>query len=174
MGIDPGKRTGVAVVERQRLLFCSQFPKDTLFAQLDVIIRDMKITKAAVERSRYAVLYNRPWLDGASRAPLHRFAGGRIGADDYRALMDKAKGATNHTAGQIKLAQNVGQNIEWANRIVGYLEGKGLKVGVVAPKAGRTKWKAEMWARVFKWEGRIPGMDARDAALIAFFNEGKV
>lgn len=162
------------MIERQKLLYCRQFPKDRLFAELSIIIQDMQLTKAVVERSRYGVLYDRPWLKGASKAPLHKFAGGRIGVDDYRLLMAKAKGATDSTAGQIKLAQNVGQNIEWSNRIIGFLEGKGLKVLVVAPKAGRTKWDAQLWARTFNWQDRMPGMDARDAALIAFFNEGLV
>jgi hypothetical protein len=74
------------------------------------------------------------------------------------------------TAGQIKLMQNVGQNIEWTNRLSEYLRGKGIKVIEQAPRPKRTKWEIGFWCKVFNWEGRVAGEHARDAACIGYFS----
>jgi hypothetical protein len=77
------------------------------------------------------------------------------------------KNAIISEAGRIKLAQNIGQNIQLTNQIVSALKQLGVAVHEVNPKRKATKWKADYWQKVFSWEGRTPSEHARDASVIA-------
>jgi len=50
--------------------------------------------------------------------------------------------------------------------IIGWLEGKGVKVIQISPQAGTAKRPLALWRRDWKWDGRC-SQHARDAADIA-------
>jgi hypothetical protein len=99
---DPGAMTGIAIQYRENnrvfLSFCRQFLKSKVFPITDELIATYNPSYAVVEKPMLGVMY----------------------FSEKRAKLG--------TAGQIKLMQNVGQNIEWTNRLSEYLRGKGIKV----------------------------------------------
>lgn len=183
IGIDPGSTTGIAVLKNGVLVYCKQFAKGMALAICTTIATDYKCKYAAIEVPRYGVLYNRPWYKKAKGMQVtNRFGCGaqRISISDYKKLSSRVSSSCNDiTAGQIKLAQNIGQNIETTHRFIGKLEDMGIKVMRVVPKARRkgqmktTKWPVDTWQRIFNWDRRPPGEHARDAAIIAYLNEGR-
>jgi predicted nuclease with RNAse H fold len=70
-------------------------------------------------------------------------------------------------AGRIKLAMNIGQNIQLAHEIAAELRRIGVKIKEVRPARKATKWPAEYWKSVFNWSGRAPSEHARDASVHA-------
>lgn len=151
MGVDPGSTTGIAIVVRGRLVYCKQFKRAVVFDTIINVVRTYNVRDAAVEKPRLGLLYARNRIEG-TKDPL---------------------------AGQIKIAQNVGQNIALTDTICMLLEREGVEVRKVEPgrkrkgTPGTSKWDCGLWARVFDWSARLPGGHARDAAVIAYLNEGK-
>lgn len=179
LGIDPGAITGLAALEKGKLFHCRQYRKRDVFHKLHELIDAYEIKVAAVEQPRFSVLYDRPWFHKAKGASLSvgRTPGGRISASQYQAMVSApGKSCGNITAGQIKLAQNVGQNIEFTFSIRNELEKAGVRVLLVHPTKWSTKWELNLWMRVFDCGSfqRMPGEHARDAAIIAYLNEGKI
>lgn len=174
LGVDPGSTTGWAVVHKGRLVHCRQTAKATAIDAIKQTVWAYDIKTAFVELPRLGVLYSRPWSHAAKKIPDFS-ASGRITREQYSQMMDSAKKqAVSLTAGQIKIAQNVGQNIEWTHVIAGTLEGIGVRVKKVAPRPRGSKWDVQLWMRTFNWpSSRHPGEHARDAACLAYLNEGK-
>jgi hypothetical protein len=149
LGLDPGVgATGVALVDNGSL-----FKHKTLRGKEALLyIADLhtiyKYTKAVVEKPKQAVFYARHLTKSNS---------------------------VKSQAGVIKLAQNVGMNIQLTQNLVDKLHELGVRVKEVNPKRGSTKWDVGYWERIFKWEsGRTPSEHARDAAVLAFQYENWV
>lgn len=149
MGVDPGSTTGIAIVVHGRLVYCKQYAKVVALGLLSNIAMTYNVKRAAVEKPRLGLLYAR----------------------------NRIQGLKDPIAGQIKIAQNVGQNIALTQQMIGMLRGDGIEVLEVTPgrkrrgTAGTSKWDKNLWARVFDWDQRLPGEHARDAAVIAYLNE---
>lgn len=148
MGIDPGNKTGIAVVDKGKIVFINQYVKKDAYDVCTTIAKDYKVATVAIEQPRLGVLYARMGV----------FSKG----------------------GQIKQAQNIGQNIEFTNWLMAKFKEEGFFVLAIAPERkrkrslGSTKWDTDVWCRVFNWgSGRVPGEHARDAAIIAYLNEGR-
>jgi hypothetical protein len=149
LGLDPGVgATGVALVDNGSL-----FKHKTLRGKKALLyIADLhtiyKYTKAVVEKPKQAVFYARHLTKG---------------------------NAVRSQAGVIKLAQNVGMNIQLTQNLVDKLHELGVRVKEVNPKRGSTKWDIGYWERIFKWtSGRTPSEHARDAAVLALLWENWV
>jgi len=149
LGLDPGVgTTGVALVDHGKL-----FKHKTLRgADALIYIEDLhtiyKYTKSVVEKPKQAVFYARH--------------------------MTKSN-AVRSQAGVIKLAQNVGMNIQLTQNLVDKLHSLGVRTKEVNPKRGSTKWDVGYWTRIFNWEsGRTPSEHARDAAVLALLWENWV
>jgi hypothetical protein len=172
LGIDPGFITGIAVLSGQQLYFCKQFPKSQIYTAIKHVIMTYGVKKAAIEMPRLAVLYDRPWAQKAKNIPITARSTGRISIGEYQKMMDsKEARASNLTAGQIKIAQNVGQNIEFTHRLIEAVRSYGVQVVEVTPKPRGSKWNVNFWARTFSWQKtRLPGEHARDAATIGYLN----
>ena len=74
-------------------------------------------------------------------------------------------------AAQLKISRNVGECKAKAVELAAFCEGLGMKVRRREPIRGGTKRKVTgaMWRGLFKWEWRLPGSHARDAAMLARF-----
>lgn len=73
-------------------------------------------------------------------------------------------------AGRIKIAMDIGKNIQLAKELRRELEGLGVKVKEVKPQRAATKWELDYWIRIFGWtkkNGRPPSEHARDASVHA-------
>lgn len=179
LGCDPGSVTGLAVVEAGRLIYCKQFRKPYALDKAVELIKHYGIKVVAVEQPKLGIMYDKTWAKAATKVPFERFgvqSGGRISLEDYRRMTEAAgpAGASGMTAGQIKIVQNVGMNIEWTNRMAFTFEQLGCNVIRSEPKRDRSKWQVGYWTRVFDWALRVPGEHARDAAIIAYLNENRV
>lgn len=146
LGIDPGSRVGLAIIDRQRCV-CAQTDiwggEDYFRSRLNTWVRDIGISIEGIER----VVIEQP--------PAAIFP--RSG-QSARAMS--------------KIARNVGQLQERTEAIRRACEACGLKVTMCPPRREMTKRKlsAEQWAKMFSWTGkRVPSSHARDAACIAFF-----
>jgi hypothetical protein len=87
------------------------------------------------------------------------------------------KNAVMLEAGRIKLAMNIGQNIQLAKDIIAELKRLGVKVKEVRPQRKATKWQVGYWCQIFGWEksdGRPPSEHARDASVHALQYENWV
>lgn len=174
-GIDPGSITGIAIVDNGKLLYCKQFKKDAAMMASSSIATAYKIKTVAIEQPRFGVLYDREWLNQGRQQPNTNFSDGKISIEDYKKMQS---GCKSLKAGQIKLAQNIGQNIALTFQFAEKFKVMGIRVMLIHPKPGRkgklgsTKWDRHTWSRVFNWEsGRLPGSHARDAAILAYLNE---
>ena len=146
LGVDPGARTGMCLMQCGKIIHVSTvFAKDAI-SEVKRLHTMYPFYRAAVEMPRMGVLYKR-----------HTLSGGILSL-----------------AGQIKIAQNVGQNIALTNMIIDTLRDLGVYVAKVHPKPGASKWESGYWCRVFKWEGlQVPGEHGRDATVIAYLNENR-
>jgi hypothetical protein len=173
LGVDPGSTTGIAIVSRETLCYCKQVKKLEVIALILDMIKTYSIKKAAVEMPALGVLYDRPLMKKVSGIDA-LVSRGRISIGDYQRLMDTAPAQSSGlTAGQIKIAQNVGQNIEFTHTIIAALNALKVDVRKVTPRRKASKWAVNYWCRVFNWkETRVPGEHARDAACIAYLNGG--
>jgi hypothetical protein len=144
-GFDPGASfTGMSVVHKARLLWHKTQTGENALTLIPSIVTIYNIRRAVVEMPRMGVFYGRH-LQGNN------------------AIMSMA--------GQIKLAQNVGENIALTKRIIAKLKECGCAVRECNPKRGSTKWPVEHWKRVFNWDKRHPSSHARDASVLALMNE---
>lgn len=141
LGLDPGiSTTGVGLVDEGRLIQHKTLPGKEAMIYIVNLHSIYRYTRSVVEMPRTAVIYGRH--------------------------MTK-KNAVFSQAGMIKLAQNVGMNIQLARDFIEKLKEIGSQVLDVNPKRGSTKWDAEYWRKVFQWEGRVPSQHARDASILA-------
>jgi hypothetical protein len=141
LGIDPGiSTTGLALVENVRLFKHKTLPGVEALSYIESMHRFYGFNRAVVEKPRAGVLYGRH--------------------------LTKSNNVVN-IRGMIKIAQNVGQNIQMTNQIIEKLKNLNVQVIDVNPKNKTTKWKKEFWQKVFQWKGRLPSEHARDAAVLA-------
>lgn len=95
----------------------------------------------------------------------------RIGVIYMRHLTKKNRVLSE--AGRLKIAMNIGQNIQLSDEIALKLREMGVKVKQLPPRNKNTKWKYDYWKAVFKWKGRRPSEHARDASILAYQWEPK-
>lgn len=141
IGIDPGiSTTGIALVQNAKLFKHKTLLGKESFSYIENLHTLYRFKHAVIEKPKTGVLYQR-----------HFTKSNKIMSD----------------AGMIKLAQNIGQNIQLTNELVDKLESLGIEVLQVNPKRKCTKWKKEYWQMVFGWEGKLPSEHARDASIHA-------
>ena len=141
LGIDPGvNKTGFALVFNGKLFKHKTLSGSEAISYARSLAMAYQFKKCIVERPRLGVLYSRHMTKN-------------------NALMSES--------GRIKLAQNIGQNIQLTNDIVSELDRLGVKTKQVPPARKATKWPTDYWQRIFNWEGRCPSEHARDASVIA-------
>lgn len=152
MGIDPGHTSGIAIVNHGRLIYCKQYARDEALDKVSEIALAHGVKRVVVEMPRKGLLYAR-----------HRM-----------------QGKKDTTALQASIAQSVGQNLALARTFMTLLRRDGIEADEVQPGTkrkgtpGTSKWNPTLWARVFDLgANRLPGQHARDAAVIAYLNEGK-
>jgi hypothetical protein len=142
LGLDPGiATTGITLLDKGKILkhkTCKG--KDALVYIVD-LHTIYKYSKAVIEKPKQAVFYAK------------HMAGPH---------------GIKTQAGVIKLAQNVGMNIQLTENLVDKLKELGVRTREVNPGRGMTKWDVGYWTRIFNWEsGRTPSEHARDAAVLA-------
>jgi hypothetical protein len=141
LGIDPGVgKTGFALVSQGSLFKHKTVIGNEAVAYMKNLWKIYRFDRCVIERPRTGVLYARHFTK---------------------------KNAILSEAGKIKLAQNIGQNIQLTKDLVAELERLGVKVKQVPPKNKATKWRPEFWANVFQWKSRLPSEHIRDASVIA-------
>ena len=175
-GVDPGSPTGLSLVDKGSVIHHATPISKLVMKRIDLIHHEFKFKRAVVELPRYGVLYDRPWLKKATniyqQAKAMSAKSGAISVDQYKELTG-GSGARDTTAGQIRLAQNIGQNIQLTKSIVDFIEQLGVEVKQVHPKNGQSKWSIDHWKQVFSWpeERRPPSNHSRDAAILASMGE---
>jgi len=121
LGVDPGWRTGFAVIQNERLVFCKSVISENAIQYVIDLHKTYAFDIAAVEISKPGVLYQ-------SRA-----------------------NRMNKQAGLTRLAMSIGQNVALSKSIISGLKSIPVKVIAVHPTKTGTKWKLDYWERIFKW-----------------------
>jgi hypothetical protein len=143
LGVDPGvgkRRCGFALVSSGKLFRHKTTDGSEAIAYVRALHSVYRFDRCTVEMPQPGVVYARH---------------------------STKKNAVTSEAGRIKLAMNVGQNIQLAHEIISELKRLCVKVKEVKPQRKSTKWPVEKWVLIFGWCGRPPSEHARDASIHA-------
>ena len=139
IGIDPGEKTGVAIVRDGVLAECHTLP---LHRALDLVKKEYCAALVGATQPRFLVVYE--------DARLRKWFPQERNNSEYRGRLMGA-GAAKRDA---KI---------WEE----YLSDLAIPFERRKPEAGRTKWSEDYWKRITGYTGRTSN-HARDAALLVF------